>query len=123
MPIVGYLQGTDPHVLTKLVVRGYETLPLSNGYDNNGKLVGHVTSRDDIRVVIGHLHKTIPIGDHSPKDILWNLRVHQIPVVLVVDEADRDKATELLGEMSDGVRFASADDLCDVVLSILEESN
>ncbi len=121
MAIVGYLQGTDPQVLTRLVVSGYDTLPLSNGYDNNGKLVGHITSRDGIRVVIGHLHKTIPVGDHSPKDILWNLRVHRIPVVLVVEEAHREKATELLAEMSDGVRYASADELCDVVLEILAE--
>ena len=37
MKIIGYMQGTDPQVLTQLLLEGYETYPLSNVFDNHGK--------------------------------------------------------------------------------------
>ena len=35
MKIIGYMEGTDPKVLTQLLLDGYETFPLSNVFDNH----------------------------------------------------------------------------------------
>ena len=34
--IVGYFEGTDSTLLTALVCDGYDTVPISNGFDNHG---------------------------------------------------------------------------------------
>ncbi len=120
MGLVGYFQGTDPRTLNRLVVRGIETLPLSNGWDANGKLVAHLTPKDGVGCVIGNLYKAIPVGEGlSAKDILWNLHQHMIPVVLVVEDEDHDAAKKLLGEVADGVKLTSRENLFDVVNEIL----
>ena len=46
MKIIGYMLGTDPEVLTQLLLEGYETLPLSNGYDNHGNNEKHNKAND-----------------------------------------------------------------------------
>ena len=119
MATVGYFLGTDSKTLTRLVVNGIETLPLSNGYDNHGKLVGHVTSRDGVSLVIGPLHKALPVHGGSAKDILYNLQLQHIPVALVVDTSDLDKGREILGEMADGVRFTTEERLYETVTEVL----
>ena len=57
MKIVGYLDGTDGLFLTNLAIKGVDTLPLSNGWDNHGKYLGHITKQDNIALVVGYLHK------------------------------------------------------------------
>ena len=85
MKTVGYLEGTDPSYLTKLVVKGIETLPLGNGADNHGKYVGILSRSDDIAVVIGYLHKVVPAGKQgiAPRDLAYICKLNDIPVFLV----------------------------------------
>lgn len=56
---VGYLEGTDPLLLTKLAVEGIETLPVANTWDGHGKPINHL-SEGEVNVVVGYLHKLIP---------------------------------------------------------------
>ena len=121
MATVGYFEGTDPHTLTSLVVSGVETLPLSNGYDNHGRTVGHLTAKDGVSLVIGYLHKALPAaGTHqTANDILYNLKVHQIPVLLIVGPDDVNAARTALGEMGDYVKFTSSDQLLDSIRDLI----
>ena len=57
MATIGYLEGTDPLVLSRLAVKGIGTLPLSNGFDNHGKFINTITEHDQISLVVGYLHK------------------------------------------------------------------
>ena len=57
MVTVGYLEGTDPVMLSRLAAGGVGTLPLSNGVDNHGKFINAITERDEIDLVVGPLHK------------------------------------------------------------------
>ena len=118
MAIVGYFEGTDPTTLTRLTVRGIETLPLSNGYDSHGRLVGHVT-RDQVHVIIGYLHKALPAAgtNLSSKDILYNCQVHMIPVILVAERSDHERARAVLADMGSYVTLTTAEELFDTVLS------
>ena len=56
MARIGYFEGTDPLLLTRLAVEGIETLPLSNTWDHYGKYVNHLY-RDEVDVIVGYLHK------------------------------------------------------------------
>jgi len=118
--IVGYLEGTDSFVLTELVAKGYETLPLSNGYDGHGKYIGLVTKYDNIAVVIGYLHKVIPLSDQSitTRDMLYSCKVHNIPVILIVPEAVQDNARKILGDIADEVELVDPGQLLDRILNI-----
>ncbi len=85
MAIVGYLQGTDPLVLTRLNLNGIGTTPLGNSFDNHGKYVGHITKNDRLSVVVGYLHKVLPTGIHtvSALDFLNACNVNNVPVLLI----------------------------------------
>jgi len=39
MAIIGYLEGTNPDVLSSLIARGHDTVPIGNGWDNHGKYI------------------------------------------------------------------------------------
>ncbi len=97
---VGYLEGTDPMFLIDLTVRGVDTVPLSNGVDGHGKFVGHMTKADEIDVVVGYLHKVIPLSDSglTPSDILQCCRVHNIPALVVAQKELHTKAIVALGD-------------------------
>jgi len=118
MAIVCYLEGTDPLVLTKLAIEGVDTAPLSNGFDNHGKYINHVTREDGISAVIGYLHKIMPTPDVTvtPRDLLFACLTHEIPVLLIVDKSDHEKARQLLREVADPVRLVDPSDLYQVVL-------
>lgn len=118
MAIVAYLEGTDPVVLTKLAAQGMGTIPVSNGFDNHGKYVNHLTSEDGVSVVIGYVHKVLPtsVMTLTPRDILHACVTHDIPVLLIADRSDHEKAKELLGEVTDHSRLVDPEELYEAVL-------
>jgi len=121
MPNVGYLEGTDPLVLTKLAARGIDTTPLSNGFDNHGKYVNHLSREDGISVVVGYLHKVMPTRgvSLSPSDLLFTCLTHEIPVLLLAEESDHEDARQVLGEVGDRVRLVDPSDLHQLVLQTI----
>jgi len=99
---VGYFEGTDPLLLSKLAAEGIETLPVANTWDGHGKMVSHLT-KGEVNVVVGYLHKVIPAEPLRTSalpimvdNLLSACRVHDIPVLLMVPDPMREKAEKIL---------------------------
>jgi hypothetical protein len=121
MATVGYLEGTDPLVLTRLVVRGVGTLPVSNGFDNHGKFVTSITERDSVDVVVGYLHKVMHTQRQGfrPHDLLQPCLDSGIAVLIVVTEEDQPAARQLLGQVGQAATLVAPDRLYDAVAEVL----
>jgi hypothetical protein len=121
MATVGYLEGTDPLILTKLEVEGIDTTPISNGFDNHGKYINHLSARDGLSAVIGYLHKVMPTPAMTlaPGDLLFACFRHEIPVLLVVESSDQERAAGLLAEASDHVRLVDPAELYAAVVELV----
>ncbi len=122
MAMVGYLDGTDPVVLTRLNLRGIATLPLGNGFDAHGKYIGHLTKKDNVSVVVGYLHKIMPpVGiDFLPSDFLSACHTHDIPVLVVVPKGEHDLAREILGEAADWITMVDPGELYEKALALCQ---
>jgi len=118
MATVGYFEGTDPVVLTRLVAKGIGTLPLNNGMDMHGKYVSHIGRQDHVSIVVGYLHKVVPTSgvSLSPRDLLFSCLTNDIPVVLVAEKAFQEAAREQLGEVRDRVKLVDPANLYEVIL-------
>lgn len=119
MAIVGYLEGTDPLILTRLNLAGVGTTPLGNSFDGHGKYVGHITKNEGISVVVGYLHKVLPTGTLTvrPEDFLNGCQVHNIPVLLVAPEDQHDVAREMLGDAAEWAAIIAPDELYEQALN------
>jgi hypothetical protein len=121
MKIIGYMEGTNSEILTNLLLEGYETLPLSNGFDNHGKYIAHLTRADNIALIIGYLHKFFAVAkEFSVAELLSSIKVYKIPVIFIVPKAHQAKARKLLG--AKGIKYAFADpsEATRVALSMLK---
>jgi hypothetical protein len=123
MKIVGYMEGTNSELLTNLLLEGFETLPLSNGWDNHGKYIAHVNRTDGLALVVGYLHKFIPLSREFMigEDILASLRIYKIPAIFIVPKGKQEKAKKLLRGKSLIYRFADPSDLTKAVLGVLKK--
>jgi len=118
--VLGYLEGTDPNLLTRVVLEGYETLPLSNGWDNHGKHLTLLNPADNISMVVGSFHKFVRLEDMSIFNaMLATVKAYDIPVVFVVPKEYQDKAVKLVGDSDLKCKFVDPADLTDVVLKDL----
>lgn len=121
MKIIGYMLGTDPDVLTRLLLEGYETLPLSNGYDSHGKYITHLTTEDHVSLIVGYLHKFFPLAPQfTMTDLLKSVRVNSIPVVFIAPKEIHDKAEKLVADKGIDYKLSDPADLSRVLLEILE---
>jgi hypothetical protein len=113
MANVGYLEGTDPLVLTRLAARGIGTVPISNGFDGHGKYINHLVPGDHIALVVGYLHKLLPSAERvmTPRDLLFSCMTHNIPVLLIVPKADQAAAEQALGDASKYVGLVDPADI------------
>ncbi len=122
MPTVGYMQGTDPLMLTRLAVRGAGTLPISNGFDNHGKFINAITERDEVDLIVGHLHKVLRTQRQGflVEDILDACTMCHIPVLIVVPEEDQEAARIRLGRASAYVELVAPEHAYDEIAARLE---
>lgn len=123
---VGYMQGTDPIFLSRMVAQGIYTMPLGNGVDNHGKYIALVTKSDNLAMVVGHFHKFIPPfeeGGVKAADRLYACRLHEIPVLILCPSEIFDDCKKILGECAEWVTLLEPDKLCDTAFSILDEEN
>jgi hypothetical protein len=121
MRTIGYMEGTNPEVLTTLLINGYETLPFSNSWDNHGKFIAQITRHDNLALMIGWLHKFIPITKELGfGDVLAPLRIYEIPVVFIVPESMQTKAHELLADKAVTYKLADPALVTGVVFDLLE---
>ncbi len=114
MSLIGYMEGTDPDLLSSLCAQGHDTAPLGNGTDGHGKYIAHITSTDGFDVVIAYLHKLVSVSgmEHvTIDDRLFACRRHDVPVILVVPSDLKDKAKERMEESREYVVLASPEEL------------
>ena len=117
MARVGYFEGTDPLLLSKLAAEGIETLPVANTWDGHGKLVNHL-SKGEVNVVVGYLHKVVPAEPLRTASLpimvdnmLSSCKVQDIPVLLIVPTALREKAEKILSGTEVKIHIVSPEQL------------
>jgi hypothetical protein len=100
MKTVGYLEGTDPEFLTKLVCMGYRTLPIGNDIDNHGKNIAFISIADKVDLIVGYLHKVSPLPNmtKSLKEFLTPGIIHQIPILLLTPTETVSNAQKIVSE-------------------------
>ena len=121
---VGYFEGTDSTLLTALVCEGYDTIPVSNGYDNHGRHVQLINWENKPDLLIGYVHKVFAPDDGDPnyttyQDIFHTCRTFQVPLLLEVPADLQEKARSLFGEMPEVVRFVDPADMLQSAIEIL----
>lgn len=117
MARVGYFEGTDPLLLSRLAAEGIETLPVANSWDGHGKPVSQL-SKGEVNVVIGYLHKVIPTEQARTamfEVMLDNMfaacKAYGIPITLVAPGDLVDKAKKLLGDTVPNVHVVAPEEL------------
>jgi len=125
MKVVGYMEGTNSELLTNLLLEGFETLPLSNGWDNHGKYIAHVNRTDNLALVVGYLHKFIPLSREFMigEDILSSLKIYRIPAIFIVPRGKQERAKKYLKGKGLIYEFADPSDLTRAVLGVLKKKH
>ena len=125
--IIGYFDGTDSALLTNLVCEGYDTLPISNGFDNHGMNVRIINNENRIDVLVAYLHKiyspegTTRSGAVTYQDVFHVCRMFDIPLVLEVDRDLHEKARALMLDTPPCVLFVDPNDTLTKVRELLEQ--
>ena len=133
MKIVGYFDGTDSHLLTKLVAKGYGTIPIANDWDGAGKMASHLEP-GDVDLLVGYLHKVIApvredLSGKTPRlyrgltayDLLYRAKTFDIPTLIIAPKEDHKAAKKVLGKAAAFVTVVAPEDLEEKALAILEE--
>ncbi|MFX0113954.1 MAG: hypothetical protein ACFFB3_05370 [Candidatus Hodarchaeota archaeon] len=107
---IGYFQGTDSFLLSKLNAKGIGTMPLGNHWDSHGKMVDLLKKEDRVRAVIGYLHKILPVSADDPigpDDLLHSCKTNDIPVLIIVPAGYDDVCRTLLGQAAEYVTLVT----------------
>ena len=123
---VGYFEGTDSTLLTHLVCEGYDTLPVSNGFDNHGMHVRLINEENRFDLLIGYVHKIYAPDELTPtqttyQDIFHICKVYGIPLLLEVPEELQDNARRILDDPPEIVQFVDPANTVKVALEILAD--
>lgn len=116
MPTVGYFDGTDSILLTKIAAQGFCTVPLGNGWDGHGKMAT-LLEPGEVDLVIAYLHKLLPPKDAeetpvpTPVNLLHRAKSYNIPIFVIVPKEFHKEAKKRLGEAADYVKLVAPDDL------------
>ena len=124
MKTVGYLEGTDPEFLTKLVCMGYKTLPIGNEIDNHGKNIAFISIADKVDLIVGYLHKVSPLPTmtKSLKEYLTPGIIHQIPILLLAPRETLPHAKKIVSEATNStcIKVIDYKNLMDESMKILK---
>ena len=125
--VVGYFEGTDSTLLTDLVCDGYDTVPISNGFDNHGMHVRIINNENRIDALIGYVHKVyaaedgVASGGVTYLDIFHVVRTFKIPLLLEVEDALQEKARALFRDVPDVVQFVDPKEMFPTIKDILQQ--
>lgn len=121
MVTIGYMEGSDPRLLTKLAAAGAETLPLGNGWDGHGQYIAYLNVGDGVNAVVGYYHKFVPLKNSNltPADLLKSCKICGIKIFVIADKADNDKVKKMLGEVASDVTMVDADEVGDALLKLV----
>jgi hypothetical protein len=121
---VGYLEGTDPEFLTKLICMGYRTLPIGNDIDNHGKNIAFISIEDKVDLIVGYLHKVSPVPNmtKSLKDFLTPAIISHIPILLLAPRETISNAQKIISEATTSpyVKVIDYHDLMDEAMKSLK---
>jgi len=126
--VVGYFEGTDSTLLTDLVCDGYDTVPISNGFDNHGMHVRIINNENRVDALIGYVHKVyaaedgVASGGVTYQDIFHVVRTFEIPLLLEVENALQEKARALFTNVPDVVQFVDPKEMFPTIKDVLKES-
>jgi len=118
---VGYFEGTDPRLLTSLILAGYDTLPVSNGVDNHGKSVYLINDKERYDLLIGYVHKLYaPESLDLPYQGVFHISsTYGIPLLIEVPEALHDSARTMMPDAPSVVEFIDPDKALERALQLL----
>jgi hypothetical protein len=125
--VVGYFEGTGTELLAELVCDGYDTVPISNGFDNHGMNVRIINNENHVDVLVGSIHKiyapedNASVGEVTYQDIFHVCNMFEIPLLLGVRSGLHDKARALFSNAPEVVQFVDPNEMLETVLGILEE--
>jgi hypothetical protein len=123
MKTIAYLEGTDPEFLTKLVCKGYQTLPAGNKVDGRGKYIAFISTADEIDLIVGYFHKVSPLPkiSDSLKDLLTPGIIHNIPILLLAPQEVKSEAEKILAGVTDNpnIKIIDSRNLMEEALKIL----
>ena len=123
---VGYFEGTDSPLLTALICDGYDTIPISNGYDNHGAHIRLINQENRVDLLIGYLHKVYAPEGAKPgvaryQDIFHICKNFDIPLLLEIPEDLHDTARVILEDPPDVVRFVDPAHMLETARQLLSE--
>ncbi|MFW9769793.1 MAG: hypothetical protein ACFFF9_10280 [Candidatus Thorarchaeota archaeon] len=116
MKTVGYFDGTDSILLTKLAAQGFCTVPLGNEMDGYGKIASFIEP-GAVDIIIAYLHKLLPPHKDdkrvipTPVNLLHAANSYNIPIFVIVPKELHKEAKKQLGEAADFVRMVTPEDL------------
>jgi hypothetical protein len=122
---IGYFEGTDASLLTRLVCEGYDTMPVSNGYDSHGRHVRLINEEKRYDLLIGYLHKIFAPASRemtdytNHNDVFQICRTYKVPLMLIVPTELEKQARGLLDEVPEIVCFVDPGDVVTVANKIL----
>ena len=118
---VGYFEGTDSRLLSDLVLRGYDTVPISNGSDKHGIGITRLDSQTRHDLIIGYLHKITaqPDDDIQTSDMFHVCRTYSIPLLVEVPAALHEKARALIPDAPNVVELLDPADTLNRALELL----
>jgi hypothetical protein len=119
---VGYFEGTDSRLLTRLIMSGFDTLPLSNGSDHHGKSVTLINNQNKYDLLIGYLHKIAAAEDDAIQThhIFHICKTYGIPLLLEVPERLQDAARRVIADAPPIVELLDPADTLDRALELLQ---
>ncbi len=117
---IGYMDGTQSKVLTKLAAAGAETVPVGNGWDSHGPYVGHINKGDGYGALVGWFHKFVPLKDSNltAADLLKPARVNNIPVFIIAEKKDHEKAKAALGDVGPNVKLVDPEEVANELMKL-----
>ena len=121
--IIGYLEGTNAVWLSTLSLKGYDVLPLSNGYDGHGLNIQmiHLTRKPGL--VIGYLHKLLPSAPYETtiEELLYRTKIFNIPVIVVCPKEFHERAKQVVHDLPENAMLVDPDDVLEKALELLEQ--
>jgi hypothetical protein len=121
MKKIGYMDGTDPLLLSKLAAAGAETVPLGNGYDNAGRYIGYLNPSDGIDAVVGYFHKFLPLegANICASDLLKPCQIHNVPVYVIVAKEDQANAKKIMGDCGPSVNYVDPGEVAGELMKLV----
>jgi hypothetical protein len=120
--VIGYLEGSDSLWLTRLLLQGHDTMPLSNGYDGHGMNIQQLSPQHKISAVICYMHKLVPPRHLSVtvKEILHATKVYEIPVLIACPKDAFAAARERLGEIPPNAQLLDPAEMLETLQGLLK---